>query len=824
MTRLSRFALCAAALILAGCGDDPPASADDAGTDVAADAGSDVLADTAPDAGPVVDVEPPEFDAPPVQAAAAWAPLQVEWLAGTPHPADDGARTREALERGWYAPPLPGTDADRVSWTAAAPNDEGRFEGLASQRVFLSATFASDEPTGLVVQADSAFTVWVDGRRQPGDIYGSGRMRVPFHLDAGEHWIVIEAFPPRGAPRIGLWTTPDPLAFNTSDLTLPDLVAGSTDAQYIGVPILNLSERASGTLRVRVIGDDTAWDTSATWLLPGVAAGAVTQLAVPLVPLAPIPAGVESVDVTVRVEPAALDASWEQTVTVPVVEPGTTHRRTFRSATDDSAQYYGVVPPSTPPDPSHGLVLTLHGAGVEAIGQARAYSSKDWAWIVAATNRRPFGFDWEVFGRRDAIEVLEDAQSWIAHDPTRVHVTGHSMGGHGTWQMGTLFPDRFATVGPSAGWDSFYSYGGESRPSGVFARAQASSVSSDFASNLTDRRVYVIHGDADNNVPVREARTMVALLDDIVDELTYHEEPGAGHWWDGDAAEGADCVDWPPLFEQMETARLDAVPRSFSFTTPSPWVSPRYAWATITSVATPMDNASLVATAAGDGVSLTTTNVRGLRIDAAALREGGVTSLDVDGEAVDLSADVAWVGVTDDGKREGLTGPLPQLFERPFCFVVEADDADAMAFAAWMTSSWSVLGNGSAATVTTEQLDDWARERCQPVYIGVGRDATTWDDRLPIAWDEGGVSVGDARYDGAAAAWLYPEPSPTGAERLAGAWTAPADRPDLRYRVTPFQSRFVVPDLLVWDDEGAQTGGFFDPSWALDRGFGFGMP
>ena len=26
------------------------------------------------------------------------------------------------------------------------------------------------------------------------------------------------------------------------------------------------------------------------------------------------------------------------------------------------------------------------------------------------------------------------------------------MGGHGTWHIGTLFPDRFAAIGPSAGW------------------------------------------------------------------------------------------------------------------------------------------------------------------------------------------------------------------------------------------------------------------------------------------------------------------------------------------------------------------------------------
>jgi hypothetical protein len=49
------------------------------------------------------------------------------------------------------------------------------------------------------------------------------------------------------------------------------------------------------------------------------------------------------------------------------------------------------------------LVLSLHGAGVQGIGQAQAYSPKDWAYLIAPTNRRPFGFDWEEWGRRNGL-------------------------------------------------------------------------------------------------------------------------------------------------------------------------------------------------------------------------------------------------------------------------------------------------------------------------------------------------------------------------------------------------------------------------------------
>ena len=67
----------------------------------------------------------------------------------------------------------------------------------------------------------------------------------------------------------------------------------------------------------------------------------------------------------------------------------------------------------------------------------------------------------------------------------------------------------------------------------------------------------MIHGTADDNVPFSQGEYMFGLVDPITD-VTFHQEPGAGHWWDGDAADGADCVDWPPLFEFIQ--ELDFTP------------------------------------------------------------------------------------------------------------------------------------------------------------------------------------------------------------------------------------------------------------------------
>src|SRR5262249_7727826 len=145
-----------------------------------------------------------------------------------------------------------------------------------------------------------------------------------------------------------------------------------------------------------------------------------------------------------------------------------TRRVTFRSRIDDSVQYFGYNAPKMP-EAAPGiavirarpaLILSLHGASVEAAHQAECYSPKIWAALAAPTNRREYGFDWEDWGRLDALEVLEHFSAMTPHDPQRVYLTGHSMGGHGTWIIGCTYPDRFAAIGPSAAWTTFWSYGG----------------------------------------------------------------------------------------------------------------------------------------------------------------------------------------------------------------------------------------------------------------------------------------------------------------------------------------------------------------------------
>ena len=215
-------------------------------------------------------------------------------------------------------------------------------------------------------------------------------------------------------------------------------------------------------------------------------------------------------------------------------------------------------------------------------------------------------------------------------DPTRVYLTGHSMGGHGTWHLGVHHPGLFAVLGPSAGWSSFMSYGGLQESSGARGRASAHHDTMDYLSNLSRRAVYVVHGDADNNVPISEGRALFEAVQAYTDDVAMHEQPGAGHWWDGPESDGVDCVAgrrssilWRSV---VWTPSMD-----FNYRSPSPSLN-GVLFATMDAALDPFQDVSVSSTKDGNTVSVDTTNVASLTIDGAALLSRGIESVTINGE------------------------------------------------------------------------------------------------------------------------------------------------------------------------------------------------
>ncbi|MEQ8272436.1 MAG: prolyl oligopeptidase family serine peptidase [Deltaproteobacteria bacterium] len=722
-----------------------------------------------------------------------------------------------ALTAGTFETPRSGTDENGIRWRAA--RIEGftiEVPGAGAGTRYFCAQLLAEERAGLVGRFDGSANVYMNGAPLLGDFYRRGRLRVALPLEAGFNDLCVRyaSDAQRGPPELELWRTTDEVAFNTANLTVPHLLTGDTTTQWVGLPVLNLTNAPAIELKSRVV--ESAWFAATEETRVGLAGGSAPQVAFRLEPKQAVTEPDTTIEVELEVESASLDFRYRTTIELETITATATHRRTRVSRIDHSVQYYAVVPPSNfDPNREYGVILALHGAAVEALGHARAYSRKDWAYVVAPTNRHPFGFDWEDWGRLDAIEALDEAIAQYRIDETRVYLTGHSMGGHGTWNVGVNHPDRFAVLGPSAGWSQFDQYGGARSPQGpglaeAFRAAQHQSQTLDILENIEGRGIYIIHGDADNNVPVTLGRQMRDAARTITEDVQYHEQPGAGHWWNGDVADGADCVDWTPMMDFMQARTVDTNPTSFTFHAAAPWVNGRYGFVNVLAVEDPYATSAVTSTSAGAGMlALTTDNVALLELDGGRLMEAGISSVTVDGEVWSVTNDLMRFGAAV--KTPGAHGPFKEAFLRPFLFVYPDDGDYYRRYAAYLITAWQLIGNGYATALPVSALTEALRAEHHIVYLGVGADALADTTNLPVQWDATGVTVGPTRYDDAAIITVFPEDG-----RLSALIHAPAGDETLLNGVIPFRSGFGYPDYFVFERRGARTAGFFDEDWQHD--------
>lgn len=441
------------------------------------------------------------------------------------------------------------------AWSDISASSDGF--GVSVRNAYVLCRVRADKPCVMLLTAVGDAMVYVNGEPRAGDPYGHGYLTLPVFMRAGENTFLF-AHAGRGPMRASLSRPTGDAMILDKDLTLPDARTDEETTAPLGVPIANTSDR-SRTLHVSADAGAGSTRSDEFTILPG---GVIKVCLVARVPASTLP---RTLTLTLREGDHEL-ASHEVKLAAPA--PGAPYKITYTSEIDGSAQYasvlHGAGALGDTKTKSLGLVLSLHGASVEATNQAASYAAHPGYVIVCPTNRRPFGFDWEDWGRIDAMEALTLAQGRFHTDPVRTYLTGHSMGGHGTWNIGVLYPGRFAAIAPSAGWLSFDSYvsaaGPRFAPDGplgdVFRRSRASCDSLAHFANLRSKGVYILHGDKDDNVPVEQARTARAKLEELHIPFGYHEEPGAGHWWDNDGP-GAACVDWPGIWEVFDTHALE---------------------------------------------------------------------------------------------------------------------------------------------------------------------------------------------------------------------------------------------------------------------------
>ena len=764
----------------------------------------------------------------------------------------------DLLINGRWQPPHAGNtlkspDGKEQAWSALQADPNDRFESEQLVGGYAYAAMEAPRAGSYVLDAAGHTLVYVNGLPRGGDPYAWGFVRLPVVLRAGRNELLFACG--RGELRAKLSVPAAPLMLNTADATLPDLLTGATEPVWGAVVIVNATDAPARDILLRATVDGQ----SATTELPSVPSIGVrkTPFRIPVVAREP---GETELRLELLRAEHVVDAA---TLKIGVRPPTDLHKRTFISDIDGSVQYFAVRPADPNgdvPATDRGLILSLHGASVEAYGQARCYKAKPWAPVVAPTNRRPFGFDWEDWGRLDALEVLARATALYEPNENRIYLTGHSMGGHGTWHLGTTFAGRWAAIAPSAGWVSFWSYAGGPRPEPrndlerLVRRATNAGDTLGLVHNLTARGIYILHGDIDDNVPVEQARTMRAALAAFHPNFVYYERPGASHWW------GDECMDWPPLmdFLRQNTRPLDRDVTRIDFTTANPAISCRYAWAAIEQQirACEFSHIELQTDTGKRQLSGKTENVRRLTLELAPFAAvatqpttAPVLTIDLDGQKLPLDAwpvansvtlvseNGVWSVVTDalnpaQQKTPARGGPFKQAFQGRMQFVygthgTPEENAWALAKTRYDAETWWVRGNGAVDVLADTEFNAAAEPDRGVVLYGHADMNSAWMPLLrdgPIQVRRGVVRTGSRELTGddLAVLTLYPRPnSATACVAVVAGTGVPGLH--LAERLPYFTSGVAFPDWTVLGTDMLQTGfdgvraaGYFGNDWQFD--------
>jgi predicted peptidase len=177
--------------------------------------------------------------------------------------------------------------------------------------------------------------------------------------------------------------------------------------------------------------------------------------------------------------------------------------------------YHLYLPPDYNPavDTTWPMIFFLHGAGergdnlelVKKHGPPKLVESTPiLQQFIVLSPQCPEGIWWN---DTTLITLLDQIVETYRVDPERIYLTGLSMGGFGTWELASIYPDRFAAIAPICG-------------GGVVHRVRRS---------VRTIPTWVFHGLNDSTVLPEESAQLVEALQKAGGNVKYTTYPDAGH-------------------------------------------------------------------------------------------------------------------------------------------------------------------------------------------------------------------------------------------------------------------------------------------------------
>ncbi len=712
---------------------------------------------------------------------------------------------------------------------------------------YLYVTYISSAVQNVLLNIKGNSAVYVNGVLYAGDPYAAGWLNIPIQLKKGINELYIRTSFQISA---SILFPEKPILISTPDSTMPYIVLGKQNGQMQGaVVVINASSKTLQHYKLKAAVNGKTMVTN----LPAIPALSTRKIIFNFDATHVIAAGKPTCNLTLLNSSTIVD---EKKIALEAVDSSAKYSSTFISNIDGSLQYYATTPQLNGTKENAALFLSVHGAGVEAIGQAKAYQSKDWGTLVAATNRRPRGFNWEDWGRLDALEVLRLANEKFKPDPQRIYLTGHSMGGHGTWFLGATYPGNWAGIAACSGYPTLKEYGSadgkipDSSLNSVEQLLLRSGNQSDvlkLANNYKPLGIYILHGDSDKVVSVTYARQMKKVLAAFHPDFSYYEYPGGEHWF------GDQSVDWKPLFDffKWHTRLADSAVNEIDFTTSSPGISSTYRWAAIIQQQHPLaySRVRLQRNIYKNSINGNTENIQVLQLALGQFAPGKNVSIALDSSKPIIYTIVTandslylskpsgqWVIGSKPGsyqKNPQRYGTFKEAFNNNMIFVYgttgnKEENDWSLDKARYDAETWYYRGNGAVDIITDKEFSLEKYIGRGVVLYGNKSTNAAWKILLedcPIQIDRGIVKAGNKTWsgDGLAGYFTWPiknSPVATVAvisgSGIKGMKAAGANQ--------YFAGGSGFPDfmifrlgMLVSGAKEVQLAGFFNNNWQLDE-------